>query len=67
MPLTSERSAVEAALKIHSGGSLFADPSCGNAGTMLESECGESRPAHEPVCGMQGTGSLVTRRIDNVP
>ncbi|EXF79010.1 hypothetical protein CFIO01_05770 [Colletotrichum fioriniae PJ7] len=48
MPLTSERSAVEAALKIHSGGSLFADPSYGNAGTMLESECGESRPAHEP-------------------
>ncbi|KAK7444384.1 hypothetical protein Landi51_08561 [Colletotrichum acutatum] len=48
MPYTSEGSAVEAALKIRSGGSLFADPSCSNAGTMLESECGESWPGHEP-------------------
>ncbi|KXH27225.1 hypothetical protein CSIM01_11249 [Colletotrichum simmondsii] len=47
MPYASEGSAVEAALKIRSGGSLFADSSCSNAGTMLESECGESWSGHE--------------------
>ncbi|KAI3537927.1 hypothetical protein CABS01_01670 [Colletotrichum abscissum] len=47
MPYTSEGSAVEAALTIRSGASLLAGPSCSHAGTMLESECGETWPGHD--------------------
>ncbi|OHE91984.1 hypothetical protein CORC01_12720 [Colletotrichum orchidophilum] len=69
MPRTSEGSAVEAAFMMRSGWSPFAEPSCRNAGTMLESECGETGPSHQPVGGMQGTSSssLVTMRISAVP